>query len=287
MRRIALAAVLLLGACAGGQPDLATLTSNSDQVIWEAGQKALQKKEWENARQHFRRIVEGFPQSRFAVDARLALAEAYVKEGGQANDILAIGVYRDFLTVYPSHPKADFAQFQVAEAFFRQRNSPDCDQTDTRNALEEYHRLLEVYPGTSHAEEARKRITEARYSLARAEFLAGYFYQRTRESCRSAIPRYEGILRDYPEFKDVDEVLFRLGECLGRSGRAPEALPHLGRLLEEFPQSRFAADARTLMATLSALPPAPTPATPVSPAPDAPAAGTPSPAASPTPPAGP
>jgi outer membrane protein assembly factor BamD len=272
VRRAAAAAALLLSAaCASGQPDLATLTSNSDQVIWEAGQKALQKKEWENARQHFRRIVEGFPQSRFGVDARLALAEAYVGEGGQANDILAIGVYRDFLTVYPSHPKADFAQFQVAEAYFRQRNSPDRDQTDTIHALEEYHRLLDTYPQTQHGEEARGRIAELRNSLARAEFLAGYFYQRTREACRSAIPRYEGILKEYPDYKDVDEVLFRLGECLGEAGRTAEALPHLGRLVEEFPQSRFAATARDLMATLAALPP-PSPA--------------PSPAASPgTPPA--
>lgn len=276
MRRLALVlAALVVSACASSQPDLATLTSNSAELIWEAGQKALSRKEWDNARQHFRRIVEGFPQSRHAPEARLALAEAYVKEGGQANDILAIGVYRDFLTVFPSHPRADFAQFQVAEAYFRQRNSPDRDQTDTVHALEEYQRLLDVYPQTAHGEEARKRIGEARYSLARAEFLAGYFYQRTREACRSALPRYEGVLRDYPDYRDTDEVLFRLGECLAATGRGAEALPHLHRLAQDFPQSRFLLPARDLMARIAAMPP---PSPSPSPAPG--------PSSAPTPPGG-
>src|SRR5262245_12687337 len=108
-----LAAVLT--GCAHGQPDLATLASNSDQVIWEAGQKALQKHQWDSARQHFRRIIEGFPQSEYGPAARLAMGDTYFQEGGDANYILAVNAYREFLTVYPSHPKSDYAQFQIAE----------------------------------------------------------------------------------------------------------------------------------------------------------------------------
>ena len=51
------AGLLVFASCGHGQPDIATLTSNSDQVIWEAGQKALQKHDWESARQHFKRII--------------------------------------------------------------------------------------------------------------------------------------------------------------------------------------------------------------------------------------
>ena len=55
------AGLMALASCGHGQPDIATLTSNSDQVIWEAGQKALQKHDWESARQHFKRIIDAFP----------------------------------------------------------------------------------------------------------------------------------------------------------------------------------------------------------------------------------
>jgi len=275
----AAALAVALGACASSGPDIATLTSNSDQAIWDAGQKAMLKKDWISARQLFRRIIDGFPQSPHGAEARLAVGETYVKEGGSTNDLLAVGAYREFLTLYPSHPKSDYAQFQVAEAYFRRRNSPDRDQTDTREAVAEFNRLLDMYPDSPLEEEARARVLEARQSLARAEFMAGYFYQRTRELCRASIARYEVVLKEYPDYKDLDEVLFRLSECLQTTGRGAEALPHLGRLLEEYPKSPWGEQAKQLMAAAAAAPPVPSPAPPPpSPAPEKPAA-IPSPAA--------
>jgi outer membrane protein assembly factor BamD len=287
---LTVAGAMVLSACASAQPDIATLTSNSDQAIWDAGQKAIQSKQWESARQHFRRIVDGFPNSPHNAAARLAIAETYVKEGGSTNDLLAVGAYREFLTLFPSHPKSDFAQFEIGEAYFRRRNGPDRDQTDTHEALAEYQRLLELYPESPYAEKARERITEARQSLARAEFLAGYFYQRTREACRSALLRYQVVLKDYPDYRQTDEVLYRTGECLIETGRGGEAMPHLDRLVREHPQSAWAAPARELMASPAATsttpspPPAPavTPDTsPAGPRPDNPPLPSPSPLPSP------
>lgn len=256
---IALAA-LAWGCAHGGEPDIATLASNSDQVIWEAGQKAFEKKQWENARQHFRRIIDGFPNSEYAPEARLALADSYFKEGGTANFVLAAGSYREFLTFYPSHPRSDYAQFQVGESFFKQRNGPDRDQTATIQALEEFEKVLQYYPRSSYVEQARARVGECRQSLARAEFLAGYFYQRTREAPRAAIARYEGILKEYPDYRQMDEVLYRLALALSDTGRTGEALPHLDRLLKEYPASEFAGDARKLQDRLQSFPPAASPA---------------------------
>jgi outer membrane protein assembly factor BamD len=291
MRRLAsaglvAASVLAWAGCSHSAPDIATLTSNSDQVIWEAGQKALEKHEWESARQHFKRIIDAFPQSQYAPAARLALGDAYIKEGGTANDILAIGAYRDFLTLYPSHPKSDYAQFQIGESYFRQKSGADRDQTQTIHALEEYQRLLDIYPESSYLEKTRDRIKELRQQLARAEYMAGYFYQRTRQWCRAAVARYQGILKEYPDFGDLDLVLLHLAECLHAEGRTAEALPHLGRLLEDFPQSDQADTARALMETWSQEPAVPAPATAV-PTPGAGASPTPSPAPAAVPPASP
>jgi len=292
------AGLLAFVACGHGQPDIATLTSNSDQVIWEAGQKALQKKDWESARQHFKRIVDAFPQSQYAPSARLALGDTYIEEGGTSNDILAIGAYREFLTLYPSHPKSDYAQFQVAESYFRQKSGPDRDQTQTLHALEEYERLLDLYPSSPYIEKARDRIKESRQNLARAEYMAGYFYQKTRQYCRAALARYEGIIKEYPDFDDLDLVLLHMAECLHAQGRTAEALPHLGRLLEDFPESGQADTARALMEEWSHEPPpppapagagpspaaaspSPTAPSPPGPAPDQPPVAAPSPLPSP------
>jgi outer membrane protein assembly factor BamD len=274
VKRLAAAlAVLVLSGCGSGGPvDIATLASNSAQVVWEAGQKAAEKKQWDAARQHFRRIIDGFPQSELVPQARLALGDSYFKEGGTANWILAAGAFREFLTFYPSHPRSDYAQFMSAESHFKQKNPPDRDQTATLSALEEFDRLLELFPDSPHVETARERITACRQSLARAEFLAGWFYQKTRQAYRAAIQRYEYLLKEYPDFAGVDETLLRLAQCLAFESRAAEALPHLARLEEEFPDSRFLPDARALAETLKAAPAAPAPAASPSPGPS-PAAG--------------
>ena len=104
MKRLGFLLLLVPLGCAHGKPDIASLSSNSDRVIWEAAQKALQGSQWDSTRQLCKRIIDGFPQSEFGPEARLALAESYLKEGGTANYILAVAKYREYLTLYPSHP---------------------------------------------------------------------------------------------------------------------------------------------------------------------------------------
>ncbi len=250
-RLAALGLATALAGCASSQGDLGSLASSSDEIVWQAAEKAFQKKQWESARKYYRRIIDGFPQSEHLPDARLALAETHFKEGGAGNYVLAVSEYREFLTLYPSHPKSDYAQYQTAESYYLQRNSPDRDQTNTTKALEEYERLLDVYPSSSHVEIARLRVANLRQYLAKAEFGAGYFYQRTRKAWRSAISRYELILSDYPDYAETDEVLYRLSECLVSAARKAEALPYLDRLTAEYTNGKFAAPARELMAELA------------------------------------
>jgi outer membrane assembly lipoprotein YfiO len=248
-RLLVLLALLALPACSTHQLDLGALSSASDQVVWEAGQKAVEKKDWEGARQYFKRLIDAFPQSEHQPAARIAVADSYFEEGGTANYVLAVSSYREFLTLYPQHPKSDYAQFRAAESYFKQKNTPDRDQTATKQALEEYQRLLDVYPDSSWVEPARDRIHECRQELGRSNFQVGYFYQKTRKSWRSAIGRYQIILTEYPDYDHLDEVLFRLSESLGFAGRYAEARPHLARLQADFPESPFVEAAKKLEAS--------------------------------------
>jgi len=248
--RVALATAIVASglACGRQEVDIATLASNSDQVIWQAGQKALKGKQWDVARQHFRRIVDGFPQSPLVPEARLAAGDSYFSEGGMASYTLAAGQYREFLTVFPSHPRGDYAQFQIAESYFNQKNSHDRDQTQVAQALDEYLAFLDRYPESPLAKTARERVKECRSSLARSEFAVAWFYQKSRKAYRAAIPRYEDILKNFPDFDQTDETLLRLGQCLTLTGRETEAAPVLARLLDEYPESPFVQTAREMMA---------------------------------------
>lgn len=253
-RLIAVFLTLLLGSCGSRETDLALLGTNSDQLIWEAGQKAFSKKDWETAREHYKRIVDGFANSPYLPNARLALGDTYFHEGGSASYILAIAEYQEFLNLYPSHSRSDYAQFQVAECYFKQKHGADRDQEPTQRALVEFTRLLELYPQSNLAEEARKRVVACRQTLARAEYVAGYFYQRSRKACRPAITRYQTLLSEYPDYNQLDEVLYRISQCLVATGRGAEAEPHLARLLAEYSRSEYADDAKELLQRVQAKP---------------------------------
>lgn len=261
-RALPVALGLWVAACGGKNVDVSLLSSPNDRVVWEAGEKSFQKKDWSAARQYFKRIVDAFPQSEHQPDARIAVADSYFEEGGTANYVLAASSYREFLTLYPQHARSDYAQFRAAESYFKQRNSPDRDQTQTGKALEEYEKLLDIYPQSKYVEQTRGRIKECRQALARGHYLVGFFYQRGRQAWRSAIGRYETILNDYPDYDRVDEVLYRYAECLAASGRYAEALPQLARLEKEYPKSSYAEQAPKLRASFPA---ASTPATPAAP----------------------
>jgi outer membrane protein assembly factor BamD (BamD/ComL family) len=135
-------------------------------------------------------------------------------------------------------------------------NSPDRDQTPTLQALDEYQRLLDVYPNSQYVEPARERIHVCRQTLAESEFQVGYFYQKTRKAWRAAIGRYERILREYPDYEDLDEVIFRLGQGLAATARFAEARPMLARLEQEYPESKWVPEARQLLAEMPEMAPA-------------------------------
>jgi outer membrane protein assembly factor BamD len=256
MKKALLGLVLLMAACASRRDvDIGSTAGRTDRLVWEEAQKAREKRRWMEARQHYKRIVDAFPNSEFAPDARLGMGDSYFYEGGLGNYVLAISEYRQFLTVYPSNPKNLYAQYMVAESYFKQKHGADRDQTPTQQALEEYQKLVHVAPDSEWGKKAQTRVDECRQILARSEFLVGLFYQRTRQACRSAVLRYQGILKDYPDYAQIDEVLFRLGECLALSGRKAEAEPELQKLVANHPNSPFVSEARELIQKLAEAPP--------------------------------
>ncbi len=57
----ALGLATALSGCASSQGDLSSLASSSDEIVWQAAEKAYGKRQWDAARKDYRRIVDGFP----------------------------------------------------------------------------------------------------------------------------------------------------------------------------------------------------------------------------------
>jgi outer membrane protein assembly factor BamD len=222
----------------------------ADTILMERGKSALENKDWQEARGYFQQLLDTNPRSQLAGDARLGIADSYFNQRGAGNSVLAIAEYRDFLTFFPNHPRADYAQYQIGRGYYDQIHGADRDQEPTRTAVEELTKLNELYRNSLYAEEGRQLLQECYQRLAEHELQVGLFYLNSRKWCRGAIPRLKSILEQFPSFTESDKVYYHLAEAHLLCNRPSEALPYYQRVIDDFPESEYKKKAEERLAEL-------------------------------------
>ncbi len=190
------------------------------------------------------RLQRDFPNSGFVDDALLQLADVARKRGNLRR---AIGIYNRLASMKTSQLRGE-AQFGIAQCY--EQMATDSSGTAaaqlTDRAFQEYKKVFDQYPDSGRVGEAVSRM-------------ANYYYQQ-RDFSR-AIDTFETVLSDYPDAKFLDVILFNYGRCLYRMNRRPEASRKFDQLIQEFPESPLASDAKKISDALSRVNrPKPTPA---------------------------
>jgi outer membrane protein assembly factor BamD len=243
----------LLSACTSSvkKPPVGTL--EPDKFLWERGAEELNKNHWLTSREYFRQLMDSYPQSQYRADAKLGLADSYLGEGSTESKVLAINEYREFLSFYPTHKRAYYAQFKLGMCHFSQMHSADRDQSETIEAIAELTTFVQRYPraeANPMLDEGRARLREAHDRLSDYDYKVGYFYLKTQKFPPAAIDRFKDILKTDPEYSRRDAVYFYLAQAYLRINRTAEALPYLDRLIEEFETSEYLEQAKKLSETL-------------------------------------
>jgi outer membrane protein assembly factor BamD len=281
---VLLAVVAFASACASanGRQAVPPGTPQPDQFLYERGKDALEHKKWLTAREFFKQVTETYTQSPVRPDAKLGIGDTYLGEGSAESLVLAIAEFQEFLSFYPTHPRADYAQYKLGLAHFQQMRAPQRDQSETRDAVRELETFVARYPNSSLMPEVKEHLREAKDRLSEAEFEVGRFYYRIRWY-PGAIDRLSTLLKDDPQFTARDGAYYYLGESLMKVGRKAEALPLYEKLVSEFEQSDYLEDATKRIEEVKNAPPGPaSPAVPAT-TPNAPTT-TAAPAPAPTPP---
>ena len=257
LKSIGLASILVcwtISVSCGSKTTVRDFSSDvgGDQVLLELGQQHLDDKDWEDARGYFNQLIDTFPRSQYVGDARIGIADSYFYGKGAGNVVLSIAEYRDVLTFFPNHPRADYVQYQIAYAYYRQKHSADRDQDPTRTAVEELEKLIDLYPNSAYAETGRELLTDCHETLADHEYRVGRFYLKVRKHCRGSIARLQGVLENYPSFSRTDEVYWALGEAHITCGAPMLAMPYYKQIVDNYPSSDFKEEAEERLGALSA-----------------------------------
>lgn len=239
-------------ACASSSRGLVPAgTPEPDKYLFDRGTQALTDKKWIQARDFFKQVVETYTQSPYRPDAKIGLGDTYFGEETAESLVLAISEYREFLSFYPTNPRADYAQFRLAMSHFRQMRPAQRDQTETREAIKEFNVLLDRYPMSTLLAEARDRLREARDRQDEADFRVGFFYFRQRWY-PGAVDRFLKLLQEDPAYSRRDAVYFYLAESLVGLKRDAQALFYYSKLTEDFVQSPHLEDAHKRIEALNA-----------------------------------
>ena len=245
------ASLSLLVACGGTPKNVVPPGTQPDRFLYDRGTADLTAKRWMTAREYFQRIIDGYPQSTFRPDAKLAIGDTYLGENTAEALVFAAGEFREFLQFYPTHARADYAQYKLAMSHYQQMRAPERDQTETRAAVREFEAFFERYPPSALTPEVRTKWRDAKDRLGRASYSVGLYYYRVRWYV-GAIDRFKEILRDDPGYSGRDAVYYYLADSLTKTDKKAEALPYLDRLVKEFTQSEFLVDAQKRLSELQA-----------------------------------
>jgi outer membrane protein assembly factor BamD len=227
-------------------------TTEPDKFLFDKGTEALNAKKWLTAREFFKQVTETYTASPYRPDAKVGIGDTYLGEATAEALVLAINEYREFLSYYPTHRRADYAQLKLGMSYYYQMHGPDRDQSETNEAIVELTHFVEQYPNSPLIGEAQKRLRDARDRKSDADFRVGYFYLRTQKFPPAAVDRFNAILKADPEYTRRDAVYFYLAQALNKMKREAEALPYLDRLVKEFEYSEYLEEAKKLAETLKA-----------------------------------
>jgi outer membrane protein assembly factor BamD len=238
-----------LGACAssswfGGDSGPKIETAPPD-VLYKDANTQLEKGNYSKAAEKFEEVDRQHPYSKEARESILMSAVAY-QQAGKGPE--AVAAARRYLTIHPGTKEAALAQNIIASSYYERINDASRDQADTKKALVELETLVNRYPDSRYAEEAKKRIRLARDVLAAAEMNVGRWYQQ-RSNYLAAINRYKVVATEYQNTAHVEEALARLTECYYSLGVVNEAQTAAAVLGHNFPDSKWYKDSYALLAS--------------------------------------
>ena len=183
-------------------------STRSPEGLYGAGVEALQAKRYAAAADYFDQIERDHPYSTWATNAKLMSAYAEYQRNRYTE---AIGALDRFIQLHPAHRDIAYAFYLRALCYYEQIADAQRDQRHTEQAMAALQDVVNRFPDTAYARDARLKIDLGRDHLAGKEMNIGRYYQRQRLYA-AAIGRFKRVVEDYQTTNHVPEALHRLTE---------------------------------------------------------------------------
>ncbi len=247
---IILALCVLLPACSSTSlPSMpwsgsAAKADPTAEALFEEGTRNFNDKKYVRAIDSFTKIKTDHPFSPLVTQAELKVADAhYLNEQFPE----AISLFKEFQELHPTSEHLPFVTLRLGQAHFDQFTAVDREQKNTELAKGYFEAVITKYPKSPQAAIAKTKLAQAVEYLAEHEFSAAEFYFK-QQKFAAARDRFEEIVRKYRDTPTAVKSLYFLGESYRQEKNSPRATLAYEALIQRYPQSKYAADARTQLA---------------------------------------
>jgi len=208
------------------------LQQSSPEVLYKLARSRLAAYDYNAAVKAYEALTARFPFTDEARQARLDLIYAYYRQGESES---ATDAAETFIRENPAHPRVDYAWYvkglvdfertpNALERLFR-ADLTKRPPTTARKAFDSFRTVVEQYPKSAYAYDARQRMIYLRNRLADYDVHVAEYYLRrgayigAQQRATHAIEQYDGA----PAVRDALAILITADERLGLKERAEQA----------------------------------------------------------------
>ena len=210
---IGLVALLVAGGCTSIRKQFDKIlgieeAGTAQELAWD-GMEAYENGKYKKAIEHFQKLKDYYPFSKYAILAELKIADSHYHREEYEEAILA---YENFEQLHPRNEAIPYVIYQIGRCYYDQINTTDRDQNSAQKALETFQRLIKQYPADPYSTRAADHIRKAQKSLAGHAYGVGVFYYKTRHY-KAALHRFMTIISDYPDVGYHQKALEYIAKC--------------------------------------------------------------------------
>jgi outer membrane protein assembly factor BamD len=247
-------AALLLSGCGRKKyaNPIAKDTQQPDKVLFDQAIKEIEKSRYDRGRLLLQTLMNTYDTSEFLAKAKLAIADAWYREGGSHGMAQAEAEYKDFILFYPTMEEAAEAQEKICQMQYRQMEKADRDPTHALRAEDECRQLLVQFPNSKFAPQAQQWLRNIQEVLADKEFRVGAFYH-TKGSMPAAVNRLQGVADQFGLYSKADEALWLAADGYLKMGDRFEThqANAYTKIVKDYPLSAHADEAKARLQAMN------------------------------------
>ncbi|MGH6818995.1 MAG: outer membrane protein assembly factor BamD [Methylovirgula sp.] len=215
------------------------IPDTAPELLYDEGLAYLNSHDYDKAAKKFQELEKEYSFSEWERKALLMTAFSQY-QGGSFDD--AIGTAQRYIGHYASAPDLDYMYYIEAMSYYNQIPDVSRDQDRARKASVLFQQIVEKFPTSQYADDARYKLQVTRDQLAGQEMMIGRFYLKRRDYA-AAINRFRDVLAKYQTTRHAQEALLRLTEAYLALGITSEAQTAAAVLGHNFPGSPWYKDA--------------------------------------------